>query len=356
MLHDEVCWQAVRRRDRDQDGQFFFGVVTTGVYCRPSCPARLPLRKNVRFYETPADAERDGLRACLRCRPLALTGGDEHTNAIRELCAFLEVHSDESHSLEDLGKHAGISPFHLQRSFKAIVGVSPRQYREAFRLRKLKAQLRGGDGVTAAIFDAGFGSISRVYEKVNTQLGMTPVQYRQAGKGVRITYAAVQSPLGLLLIGATDRGLCFVQFGDDEVDLRAALGREYPAAKIEPMLAPYSPQFDAWMAALFQHLEGRQPVRDLPVDVRATAFQAKVWKYLQTIPAGEVQSYGEVAAGIGQPTATRAVARACATNVVAIVIPCHRVIRGTGELGGYRWGIPRKRTLLDRERAMRAES
>jgi AraC family transcriptional regulator of adaptative response/methylated-DNA-[protein]-cysteine methyltransferase len=344
----------VKARDRDQDGRFYFGVLTTGVYCRPSCPARLALRKNVRFYETPAEAERDGLRACLRCRPLAATGEDANTGTIRDLCRFLEDHCDASLRLEDLGRRAGLSPFHLQRSFKAIVGVTPRQYQEACRLRKLKGELRSGGQVTGAIFEAGYGSISRVYEKAGAQLGMTPLQYRRSGKGVTISYAGVESPLGPMMIGATDRGLCFVQFGARIEDLEVALRREYPAAAIEPLLAPYPHQFELWMGALFGHLEGQQVRLELPVDVRATAFQMKVWRYLQTIPYGEVQSYGEVAAGIGQPSASRAVASACASNRVAIVIPCHRVIRGTGELGGYRWGVERKRVLIDQERAARA--
>ncbi|MEO8027511.1 MAG: methylated-DNA--[protein]-cysteine S-methyltransferase, partial [Bryobacteraceae bacterium] len=308
----------MKRRDKSQDGRFFFGVMTTGVYCRPSCPARQPLRKNVRFFRTPAEAERDGLRACLRCRPLAAIGADVNTKAVGELCRYIEAHCDHSLSLEDLGERAGISPFHLQRSFKAIVGLSPKRYQEACRLKKLKGELRSGEQVTGAIFGAGYGSVSRVYEKADTQLGMTPSQYRQRGKGVRISFASFESPLGSMTIGATDRGLCFVQFGESPQDLETALRREYPAAKVEPMLAPYSAEFELWMAALSAHLEGQYPDLDLPLDVRATAFQMKVWRYLQTIPYGEVQSYGEVAAGIGQPTASRAVARACASNQVAL--------------------------------------
>ena len=221
-------------------------------------------------------------------------------------------------------------------------------------MRQLKRSLRDGKDVTEAVYDAGFGSSSRVYERADTRLGMTPMQYRRGGQGVAITYAAAASAFGLLMIGATDRGICFVQFGESEEELSAALRREYPAAQIVAMERPHPPQFAQWIAALMRHLEGNQPRLDLPLDIRATAFQMRVWNYLQSIPYGEVQSYGEVAAAIGSPSAVRAVARACASNTVAVAIPCHRVIRGTGELGGYRWGLDRKRALIDLERQRRA--
>ncbi|HUK91189.1 MAG TPA: bifunctional DNA-binding transcriptional regulator/O6-methylguanine-DNA methyltransferase Ada [Blastocatellia bacterium] len=351
MLNQESCWQSVRNRDAAQDGKFFVGVMTTGVYCRPSCPSRPALRKNVRFYETPAEAERDGLRPCLRCHPLATVGADPNTERVRHICRFIEEHSDDTLKLSDLAARAGLSPFHFQRSFKAIVGLTPKQYLEAERVKKLKGSLRSSKDVAEAVYDAGYGSSSRVYERADTRLGMTPNQYRKGGHGVTITYVAVESPVGLMMVGATDRGLCFVQFGETEADLFAALEREYPSAKLEPMKKPCHPDFQKWIDALTAHLAGAQPRVSLPLDIRATAFQMRVWNYLQSIPYGHVQSYGEVAAGIGQPAAVRAVARACATNPVAVVIPCHRVIRGTGELGGYRWGLSRKRTLIDQERA-----
>jgi AraC family transcriptional regulator of adaptative response/methylated-DNA-[protein]-cysteine methyltransferase len=354
MLSPDQCWEAVQKRDAQLDGRFFFGVATTGVYCRPSCPARRPLRKNVRFYETPSDAERDGLRACLRCRPLATGGADPNTERIRELCRYIEAQSDTALPLRDLAKRAGLSPFYLQRSFKAIVGLSPKQYQEAARLKRFKKGLKNSKDVTEAVYDAGFGSSSRAYERADTRLGMTPNQYRQGGRNVTITYATIKSPVGLMMIGATDRGLCFVQFGETADGLLAVLSKEYAAAQVLPMRKPYPLEFQQWVDALNRHLSGMQPDLDLPLDIRATAFQMRVWNYLQSIPYGEVQSYGEVAAGIGQPSATRAVARACATNRVALVIPCHRVIRGTGELGGYRWGLTRKRALIDRERASAA--
>jgi AraC family transcriptional regulator of adaptative response/methylated-DNA-[protein]-cysteine methyltransferase len=325
MMNQEECWSAVERRDARFDGAFYFGVVTTGVYCRPSCRSRKPLRKNVRFYATAAEAERDGLRPCKRC----LSGKVDRS--VEEWCR---------------GQRA-VAP----RSFKKQTGVTPGEYAEAERVRRLKGALRESQDVTAAVYDAGFGSPSRVYERADTRLGMTPLQYRKGGQGVAITYASVETAVGLLGIGATDRGLCFVQFGQSEVELAAALRREYPAAQIAPMTEPHPPEFARWIEALDEHLAGSRPRLDLPLDIRATAFQMRVWNYLQSIPYGEVQSYTEVAEGIGSPRAARAVARACASNTVALAIPCHRVIRGTGELGGYRWGLGRKRALIDRERA-----
>jgi len=267
-----------------------------------------------------------------------------------ELCRYIDGHSDSPVKLEDLAERAGLSRFHLQRTFKAVVGVTPKQYADARRVANLKSGLRRAKDVTEAVYDAGFGSSSRVYERADTRLGMTPRQYRRGGEGVTITYATGDTALGLMMIGATDRGLCSVQFGDSAEDLLAGLRKEYPAARVEPMGEPGA-QFQAWMEALRRHLAGQgSAVHQIPLDIRPTAFQMRVWNYLQTIPAGQVQSYKEVASGIGQPSATRAVARACATNRVAIVIPCHRVIRGSGELGGYRWGLARKRALLDLER------
>jgi AraC family transcriptional regulator, regulatory protein of adaptative response / methylated-DNA-[protein]-cysteine methyltransferase len=321
------------------------------VYCKPSCPARRPLRENVRFYATPVAAERDGLRACLRCRPLDRV--DWKPARIHELCRYIEAHAAEPLTLENLAKRAGLSRFHLQRTFKAVVGLSPKQYLDACRLGSLKGALKRAAGVTEAVYDAGFGSASRVYERAGSRLGMTPNQYRRGGQAegspLTITYATVESPFGLLMVAATDRGICFVQFGETYEALQEALEKEFPAARLEAMGNPPSPEFLQWMDALNGYLSHQQPSLDLPVDVRATAFQMRVWNYLQTIPAGEVRSYGEVAAAIGQASAVRAVARACATNPAALAIPCHRVIRGSGELGGYRWGVERKRELLEME-------
>jgi len=272
---------------------------------------------------------------------------------IQELCRFIEAHGDETLTLQVLAERAGLSPFHLQRRFKALVGVTPKEYVEACRVRRLKTSLRSASGVTDAVYEAGFGSSSRVYERADTRLGMTPRQYRRGGEKIQITYTTILTPVGLMMIGATDRGLCFIQFGEDGEALSAMLAAEYPAAGLVPMPEPPHPDFAQWVERLTEHLAGGRPQLELPLDIQATAFQMRVWNYLQTIPYGEVQSYGEVAAGLGEPKSSRAVARACATNRVALVIPCHRVIRGTGEMGGYRWGIALKRTILDRERSFR---
>ena len=345
MLSDTQCWNAVLARDRNFDGRFYFGVVTTGVYCRPSCPSRLPLRRNVRFFPLPAAAEQAGLRPCLRCRPL-----EDLAAPIQDLCRYIESHCDQRLSLATLAARAGLSRFHLQRTFKAAVGLTPKQYQEAHRVARLKNQLRQAKDVTEAVYEAGFGSGSRVYERADSRLGMTPGQYRQGGNGTAITHATFESPVGLLMVGATDRGLCFVQFGETEEQLLDALRQEYPSATLEPMRDPAPEAFRQWVEALAAHLAGAAPVLNLPLDIQATAFQMRVWDYLRTIPYGTVQSYGEVARGVGRPSAVRAVARACAANRVALVIPCHRVIRGTGEAGGYRWGLARKQALLEQER------
>jgi AraC family transcriptional regulator, regulatory protein of adaptative response / methylated-DNA-[protein]-cysteine methyltransferase len=352
----EVLWEAVKTRDSAWDGKFYFGVRTTGVYCRPSCKCRLPLRKNVEFFKSLEEAARKGFRPCLRCRPHEPKDAEaaREVERIREVCDYIRGHAEDSLPLNNLAERAGLSPFHFQRIFKKTVGLTPRQFAEACRFGTLKEQLRARGSVTDAIYESGFGSGSRVYERVDTRLGMTPVQYRQGGQSVSISYVAVDSPLGRMMIGATDRGLCFVQFASSDDKLREMLRAEYPAARLQPMEEPYPDEFADWMKALTEHLNGQRPRLDLPLDVQATAFQMKVWRYLQSIPYGSVQSYGEVAEGLGKPNAVRAVARACATNRVALVIPCHRVIRESGELAGYRWGIELKRVLLDTERQFAA--
>jgi AraC family transcriptional regulator, regulatory protein of adaptative response / methylated-DNA-[protein]-cysteine methyltransferase len=327
-------WSAVMHRDRAFDGSFVYGVVTTGVYCRPSCGARTPLRKNVRFYSSPVEAEKAGLRACRRCHPKEDTG-----HRINELRAFIEAHAGEPLTLEALAEVAHMSRFHLQRTFKREVGMSPRAYQEAFRMARLKTSLREAHGVADAVYDAGFGSSSRVYERAHAKLGMTPGEYRAGGRGVEISYATFPTPLGEMLIGATDRGICFLQF-DAGVE---ALRREFPAASLR-QAAPREPLRE-WSARIAQFVGS-----DFPVALTGTPFQMKVWEFLQAIPRGETRSYAQVAAAIGHKSAVRAVASACAANRVALLVPCHRVIRGDGGMGGYRWGVERKQALLAAER------
>lgn len=270
--------------------------------------------------------------------------------SIGRVCRYIETHSDEPLSLDELAKMAAMSKFHFARRFKAIVGVTPKQYAAEQRLARFKQELKAGAGVDASVYEAGYGSSSRAYEKAARNLGMTPAQYRRAGEGVEISYATLETPAGLMLIGATDRGICFVQFGDSKEALVETLRAEYPKAKLAPMAAPHHPQFTLWVETIRRMIDGERPQDALPLDIRATAFQMRVWQHLQSIPYGDVQSYGEVAAAIGEPTAARAVANACAHNPAAVVIPCHRVIRQSGDLGGYRWNLARKRALLDHER------
>lgn len=273
---------------------------------------------------------------------------------LHDVCRYIETHADEPLSLERLAARTHLSKYHFARRFKALVGVTPREYIAAARLQHFKGRLRRGDSVNAALYDAGYGSPSRVYEKAARNLGMTPAQYRERGEGIVISYAVLETPLGTMMIGATDRGICFVGFGDTYDELFERLRAEYRRAEVEPMREPFHPQFRAWVDAIARHLTACGPRPDLPLDIRATAFQMRVWKYLQSIPSGDVVSYAEVASAIGLPNGARAVARACAQNPTALLIPCHRVIRGSGELGGYRWGLARKRGLIDGERAARA--
>jgi AraC family transcriptional regulator, regulatory protein of adaptative response / methylated-DNA-[protein]-cysteine methyltransferase len=347
-MNEQRFWQAVAQRDASQDGTFFFGVTTTGVFCRPSCPARRPLRRNVRFYGTAREAERDGLRACKRCRPLETT--DRIAQSIAEACRYIETHRDEKISLEFLARRAGWSRFHFQRRFKAALGVTPKQFHLAQRLNRFKKHLRTSAAITGAIYDAGYESSSTVYKNADSQLGMTPSQYRNAGASVAISHVTLQTPLGPIMIGATDRGVCFVQFGKSERALLDRLREEYPRASLQPMREPHDCQMQAWATAVRDYVTGALTEIAVPTDIAASAFQLRVWKYLQSIPRGEVRSYADVARGIGRPKAVRAVGRAIGANTVAVLIPCHRVIRGNGELGGYRWGAARKRTLLATEK------
>lgn len=279
---------------------------------------------------------------------------NSNAHLIGDVCRYVEDHSDEALTLAELAERASMSRFHFARTFKAVVGLTPKQYLATVRLRKLKHGLSKGKSVDRAAHDAGYGSTSRIYEKADLSLGMTPLQYRRGGEGISISYESVPTPLGLMMIGATDRGICFVGFGERMEGLVARLRAEYPKAHVARMRDEDRPQLAAWTNAIARFLAGDSPHPNLPLDIAATAFERRVWSYLQTIPSGEVRSYAEVADAIGAGNAARAVAQACARNPAAVLIPCHRVIRGTGEIGGYRWGAARKRALIDRERAQRA--
>ena len=321
-----------------------FAVSSTGVYCRPSCAARRPRRENVQFFVRTEEAERAGYRACLRCRPKSFSGNTK-SDAVKAICRFIEQHLDEPLTLDRLGKEFHQSPFHLQRRFKTVLGITPREYADTCRLRLLKRNLQAGESVTRAMYDAGYGSSSRLYEKTASQLGMTPDKYRRGAIAAAIRYTCADSPLGRMLIAATERGICSIQFGRSDGELMAGLKREFPFAARKADESG----LQSWASALLRHMRGKDSDSSLPLDIRATAFQRRVWTYLQSIPFGARQSYSQVAEAIGRPSATRAVARACATNPVAVAIPCHRVVRQDGGMGGYRWGIERKRTLLEME-------
>ena len=339
-----TAWKAVTGRDASEDGRFVFAVVTTGVYCRPSCAARRPNRENVTFFAGPGEAEAAGFRACLRCKP-ATTEPPAAVKAVQRAVAFLETHADEAVPLATLARAAGLSAFHLQRTFKKLVGVTPKRYADAQRADRLKALLKSGSDVAAAGFEAGYGSSSRAYAHASERLGMTPARYARGGKGLYVRWATVATPLGRLLVGATDRGVCAVTLGDSDRALEAGLRREYPEAILEN--APG--HLAAWTATIAASLAGAADLSVIPLDLRATTFQRRVFEALRRIPRGETRSYSELAAAIGKPTAVRAVASACAKNPAALVVPCHRIVRSDGSLGGYRWGVGRKRELLKRE-------
>lgn len=344
---DDARYLAMLARDTNADGLFLTGVLTTGVYCRPGCAARPPKRENVRFFATATEARAAGLRACKRCRPDDLPPKAELDARMAEAARWIETHADEALTLPRLARRAGLSPSYFQRRFIAAIGVSPKELQAACRLKRLKAQLREGDSVAGAIFEAGYGSTSRVYEQVDGRLGMTPSAYRAGGKGETIHYAIRETSLGLMLMAATERGVCRVRFGESDVELLAGLKGEYPQAELMP--APPSVALNQWIEALERHLASRTPMPDVPLDLRGTAFQLKVWHFLMSIKPGAPISYSELATAVGRPKAVRAAGSACGANQIAILVPCHRVLRGDGSLGGYRWGLDRKRALLDAE-------
>jgi AraC family transcriptional regulator of adaptative response/methylated-DNA-[protein]-cysteine methyltransferase len=341
----DLRWKALASRDAAADGTFVYAVTSTGVYCRPSCPSRRPRADRVRFFDTPAEARQSGFSPCKRCRPDITGFTTPGIDAVRRASAYLAIHAGQTVTLDHLARVAAMSPHHLQRRFKAIVGLSPREFQSAIRAGKLRTSLRDGRDITTAIYEAGYGSPSRVYEAAPTGKGMSLSSYRRGGAGMRIDYSTITSPVGQVLVAATDHGVCSVKIGGDADVLISELTREYPAAD----LVSKQPRSE-WVKAIRQHLRGDRSSLDLPIDVRATAFQWKVWRALQQIPYGETRAYAEVAKSIGKPKAVRAVARACATNPVALVVPCHRVVPSAGGVGGYRWGTERKARLLQTEK------
>jgi AraC family transcriptional regulator of adaptative response/methylated-DNA-[protein]-cysteine methyltransferase len=341
---DDPRWDAVLARDGRSDGKFVFAVSSTGVYCRPSCPSRRPRRENVTFFRKPLEAESAGFRECLRCRPKALNGNPRQ-QLVKAVCRFIEQHLDEPLTLAQLGAEFRQSPFHLQRVFKSVLGITPKEYANSCRMRGFRQKLKSGQSVTRAMHEAGYSSSSRLYSRTASELGMEPGKYRRGAVAAAIRYTCADSPLGRMLIAATDKGICSIQFADSDEELEQGLKHEFPFALRR--------REDAGLAALargvVERMKGAEVPSSLPLDIQATAFQRRVWAYLQSIGFGETRSYAQVAKAIRRPSAVRAVARACATNPVAIAIPCHRVVRSDGEMGGYRWGMERKQKLLKME-------
>ncbi|GJH22966.1 bifunctional DNA-binding transcriptional regulator/O6-methylguanine-DNA methyltransferase Ada [Caballeronia sp. EK] len=340
---DECRWQAVVERDERADGAFFFAVRTTGVFCRPSCASRAPRRENVEFFPTTDAAEAAGYRACKRCQPTSLP---RELAIVERACKVLDADPQQRVTLAQLSDAVHVSPFHLQRLFSRIVGISPRQYQAAQRAGVLRDALQRGRDVTRATHDAGFGSPSRMYEAVPTELGMTPSAYKRKGAGLTVRYATATTPLGTVLVAATDKGVCKIAFGDDANTLAEQLAADFAQAERVEDAAKMEP----FIAQIRAYLQGTRERFDLPLDIGATAFQRRVWDALRSIPYGQTRSYSDIAESLGSPRAVRAVANACGSNPVALAIPCHRVIGKDGAISGYRWGKPRKEALLETER------
>jgi len=344
---EDELWQAVVAKDARYDGQFVFAVSSTKIFCRPSCPSRRANRDHVSFYSLAEAAEQAGFRACLRCEPKRARVMDPQIEMVQKVCRYLDEGDSDTVKLADLATRTGVSVFHLQRTFKSIMGISPRQYLAARRFGNFKTAVKEGKSVTTALYDSGFNSSSRLYENASDELGMTPATYSRGGRGVNISYSIVDSPLGRLLVAVTERGVCSVMMGDTDKQLEKALKEEFSEANI----VRADPRLRNTVGIVLKHLAAREPHLNLPLDIRATAFQRQVWEKLRAIPYGETVSYGDVAKALGNPGAVRAVGHACATNPVALVIPCHRVVREDKSLGGYRWGLERKRRLLETEKA-----
>ncbi len=343
-LTPEACWQAVKRRDRNASGRFCYAVITTGIYCRPDCGARLALRENVRFFATPDEARAAGFRPCKRCRPDE-EAPDGRLQAVTAACRAIEAAETPPH-LRELAAGCGLSAHHFHRLFKKITGVTPKAYADACRTDRLRNELPAAQSVTGAIYAAGYSSASRFYEAADAALGMTPASYRKGGEDMEIGYAAGACALGTVLVAGTARGVCAIFLGSGEAELADALKQRFPRAVIHASAA-LADRLDAAV----RHIERPTDGLDLPLDIQGTAFQRRVWEALRQIPCGETASYAEIARRLGQPRASRAVAQACAANTLALAVPCHRVVRTGGALSGYRWGVERKRQLLERERA-----
>jgi AraC family transcriptional regulator, regulatory protein of adaptative response / methylated-DNA-[protein]-cysteine methyltransferase len=341
-MEKEIYWKAVQNNDAKYNGAFVYGVTSTKIYCKPSCSSRTPKRENVQFFDDFNKAETRGFRACLRCQPRSEKASPQAEIVLRA-CEMLET--EEQMSLEDLSVQLNVSPAHLQKIFKEMIGVSPKKFAEIKRLNKFKGELKAGNDVTSAMYEAGFNSSSRLYENVSEKLGMTPKTYARGGKNMNIDYTITDCDLGKLLVARTEKGVCAVTFGDDEKTLSENLHKEYSNAEI----TENNENLKDYVGAILANLEGANKTLDLPLDLQATAFQMRVWELLRKIPYGETVSYQQIAEKLGNPKAIRAVATACASNRVALVIPCHRVVRSNGELSGYRWGIERKKQLLERE-------
>ena len=341
---EEARWAAVQRRDRAADGQFYYSVRSTGVYCRPSCPSRGALRANVAFHASPQDAEAAGFRACRRCEPNLPPLAERQAAAVARACRLIDE-AEETPSLDSLAEAVGLSRFHFHRLFKAHTGITPKAYAAARRTARLQQGLAWAPSVTDALYDAGFGSSGRFYEASAGALGMLPARYRAGGRGETIRFAVAGCSLGAILVASTGQGICAILIGDEPEPLVHDLQERFPQAE----LIGAEPEYERVVAQVVGFVEAPRIGLDLPLDVRGTAFQRRVWEALRAIPAGVTVSYAELAERIGMPTGARAVASACAANPVAVAIPCHRVVRTGGGLSGYRWGIERKRTLLERE-------
>jgi AraC family transcriptional regulator of adaptative response/methylated-DNA-[protein]-cysteine methyltransferase len=342
---DEVYWNAVVNRDPAYNGVIFFAVRSTGIFCRPTCPARRPRRDQVRFFSTPQAARREGFRPCKRCQPELPV--DPRAELVTRACREMEA-AREPLSLVELSRKVGASPSNLHRLFKTVTGLTPNQYAAGLQEKQFRSGIKRGQAVTTALYDAGYGSSSALYSSANERLGMTPAIYQRGGTGMEIQYTIVESRLGRMLVAGTQRGICMISFGSEDAELETALRHEYPSARIQRELMGMA----NWVSALLAYLDGSYPHLDLPLDLQASAFQVRVWEELRRIPFGETRTYAQVAQAIGSPSAARAVGHACATNPVSVVTPCHRVLRSDGGLGGYRWGLERKKLLLEIEKGL----